>query len=731
MCESRKRREKSENATEKNSTLRNDEVEATGSSEQNNVDGSKRPHVAVIVPSAEKSKCRGAKELDGSQKNSSQTLGSASDYLSNKWPLSVYLLLFSIPRICACKWPSADVLFILDSTFNVNQLDHQKQIEFVDKVLQSIDISSEDSHVSLAQFTPEARYEFGLADTANRPEAEMRLQSASYAPCDASTSRTGCQTTSVNTLAKYSLDRGNRKYIPDVIVVISSSKYTLPELLDKETLMFPVSPIHFFHISIAGPTITHFEPSARTIPFGANDFTLLNELSDPLCKSVNLFLTGEINSAQFGTVCWTVIGILIAVFLVSTALLVYALYSYREEALKLRQVQTQMEKNLRTQNEYFTAKLHSQMEEQIKTSQKHAEEIKMQQATMQAQHDELAKRLEETKAAASNQPAPSAHPQPIIIPFYPPNTRHDVSQQRNTGPRNENRVGNGTDEMIMTNPDGTTTRFVRDANGIMRAFKTEKTNPTANGTLPTAREKGDGHHISRLNLEESNASRLWRSEDPNSVSEGTESVISLHGGLLPHDHPARSLPPIDIMFLVDSSSSIGIANFEALKVNICNVLDDIDIAPGRSRVSLIQYAQEPSVVFGFDKYYSTQSVKKGVMRMSYTGGATMLAKALAFAAGILYKEQNLKDRKRRHKLLRTPRHDRLQILCLASDGYSEDKIENATNNLHDRLQIKIFAMVTRSFNKEKLIPVTRFEGSIFMMDQKESISIWLWRQQVG
>ena len=87
--------------------------------------------------------------------------------------------------------------------------------------------------------------------------------------------------------------------------------------------------------------------------------------------------SGEINSAQFGTVCWTVIGILIAVFLVSTALLVYALYSYREEgrivipiekvcshffsALKLRQVQTQMEKNLRTQNEYFTAKLHSQV----------------------------------------------------------------------------------------------------------------------------------------------------------------------------------------------------------------------------------------------------------------------------------------------------------------------------------------------------------------------------------
>lgn len=29
--------------------------------------------------------------------------------------------------------------------------------------------------------------------------------------------------------------------------------------------MSPVSPIHFFHISIAGPTITNFEPSARLL----------------------------------------------------------------------------------------------------------------------------------------------------------------------------------------------------------------------------------------------------------------------------------------------------------------------------------------------------------------------------------------------------------------------------------------------------------------------------------
>uniref|UniRef100_A0A1I7UMV9 VWFA domain-containing protein n=1 Tax=Caenorhabditis tropicalis TaxID=1561998 RepID=A0A1I7UMV9_9PELO len=198
---------------------------------------------------------------------------------------------------------------------------------------------------------------------------------------------------------------------------------------------------------------------------------------------------------------------------------------------------------------------------------------------------------------------------------------------------------------------------------------------------------------------------------------------------LPRDHPARKLPPIDLMFLVDTSSSIGINNFDIQKNFICEILKDVDIAPGRSRISMVQYAQDPSVVFGFDQYYSFESVRRGVMRLSYTGGATMLSKALAFAGGIMYHEQNLKKTTKRHQFLPTPKHDRLQVLCLVSDGYSDDNADKESVNLHDRLHVKIFAVVTRSFNKDKLVPITRFDGSIFTVHQRESVAIWLWRQQ--
>lgn len=45
-----------------------------------------------------------------------------------------------------------------------------------------------------------------------------------------------------------------------------------------------------------------------------------------------------------------------------------------------------------------------------------------------------------------------------------------------------------------------------------------------------------------------------------------------------------------------------------MKESICNFLKDVDIAPGRSRVAVVIFANEPIVYFGFDKYYSYKSI---------------------------------------------------------------------------------------------------------------------------
>ena len=78
---------------------------------------------------------------------------------------------------------------------------------------------------------------------------------------------------------------------------------------------------------------------------------------------------------------------------------------------------------------------------------------------------------------------------------------------------------------------------------------------------------------------------------------------------LPLEHPARTLPPVDVMLLVDASSSIGNTQFENVKTFLKDFTNDIDISPGRSKLCVVLFAQEPQVFFGFDRFYSNRAVR--------------------------------------------------------------------------------------------------------------------------
>ncbi|KAK6756543.1 hypothetical protein RB195_014765 [Necator americanus] len=622
--------------------------------------------------------------------------------------------------------------------------------------LSNIKISEHESQLALAQFTPRSRREFGFGEVNTNVEARLALERVNFSPCDVISDKERCRPrASINSLAGDVLQTGNRKRLPDVVVVISSTKYRIPEQLPTETLFSPQSPLHIFYVMIGGPSPdeSRFEPSATFTRLSAVDFTALERLVVPLCETVNSFVGGTTQKAAFGATCWLVTGILAGVLLLCLLVFGYAVYAYRRESKVLSYRLKEMENKLRSQNEFFTAKLHTQMEEQIKAGERHAEELRKHNETienMQVHQMELQRQQQ-----LSTVPPPSIpQPQPIIIPYLPPNAA--VSQQPpqlgiapagqltysqvSNDPRLQGNVLNGhVQGSQLAKQDSVLTGRGSNGNGSKREEELRLRLDKLEESIGNAKRQNEhGHGVQQgSQLNSSSVEQSWPN-DPHSITEedssdGTttdDSGYVAQGGKLPSNHPARHLPPVDILLLVDSSSSIGISNFEAVKANIINVLEDVDIGPGRSRVALVQYALQPSVVFGFDKYYSLKSVKKGVERMSYTGGATMLSKALSFAAGLLYKEQNMRDvKKRKHKLMPTPRHDRLQVLCLVSDGASDDNIDRAAAYLHEKLQIKIMAMVTRSFHKDRLVAVTRFEGSIFVMDQKESISIWLWRQQ--
>ncbi|CAI4224677.1 unnamed protein product [Auanema sp. JU1783] len=203
------------------------------------------------------------------------------------------LLLISCPFINMCKWPKSDILFILDGSYNVNQYEHEKEISFMRKCLSDIDVSEISSKVAVAQFTPKAKLEWELVEVEDNEEVNMKLQQVLYAPCDTMDKKLNCSPpASLNYIAKTGLENGNRKWIPDVIILISNSRYKLPDIGEKEVLMSPISPIHIFQVNINSNSQKPdmFEPSATNIRLNAIDFNALDLLVHPLCESVNQFV---------------------------------------------------------------------------------------------------------------------------------------------------------------------------------------------------------------------------------------------------------------------------------------------------------------------------------------------------------------------------------------------------------------------------------------------------------
>ncbi|VDK46834.1 unnamed protein product [Cylicostephanus goldi] len=123
------------------------------------------------------------------------------------------------------------------------------------------------------------------------------------------------------------------------------------------------------------------------------------------------------SAAVFGSTCWLVIGILGAILLLCLLVFGYAVYAYRQESKTLSYKLKEMEKTLRAQNEFFTAKLHAQMEEQIKLGEKHAEELRKHNEAIQMAQIEI-QRQHQLSAVP---PVQAAQPQPIIIPYLPSN----------------------------------------------------------------------------------------------------------------------------------------------------------------------------------------------------------------------------------------------------------------------------------------------------------------------
>ncbi|XP_019581529.2 collagen alpha-6(VI) chain [Rhinolophus sinicus] len=118
----------------------------------------------------------------------------------------------------------------------------------------------------------------------------------------------------------------------------------------------------------------------------------------------------------------------------------------------------------------------------------------------------------------------------------------------------------------------------------------------------------------------------------------------------------------DIMFLVDSSGSIGSQNFIKMKTFMKNLVNKTQIGADRVQVGVVQFSNINKEEFQLDKYTFQSKIADAIDQMEYIGDTTLTGSALTFVAQYFSPNKGARPNVRK-------------FLILITDGEAQDIVK--------------------------------------------------------
>ncbi|KAG8432407.1 hypothetical protein GDO86_016886 [Hymenochirus boettgeri] len=86
--------------------------------------------------------------------------------------------------------------------------------------------------------------------------------------------------------------------------------------------------------------------------------------------------------------------------------------------------------------------------------------------------------------------------------------------------------------------------------------------------------------------------------------------------------------PMELVFVIDSSESVGPENFEIIKDFVTALVDRVTVGRNATRIGLVLYSLEVRLEFGLNRFINQQDVKQAIRKMLYMGEGTYTGTAL-------------------------------------------------------------------------------------------------------
>uniref|UniRef100_G1LDX5 Collagen alpha-5(VI) chain n=1 Tax=Ailuropoda melanoleuca TaxID=9646 RepID=G1LDX5_AILME len=163
----------------------------------------------------------------------------------------------------------------------------------------------------------------------------------------------------------------------------------------------------------------------------------------------------------------------------------------------------------------------------------------------------------------------------------------------------------------------------------------------------------------------------------------------------------------DIMFLVDSSGSIGLENFGKMKTFMKSLLAKIQIGPDRTHIGVIQFSDKTREEFQLNKYFTQNEISDAIDRMSLIDKNTLTGNALISV------DQYFTPAKGARIGIK-------KFLILITDGEAQDAVRDPAKALRDK-GVVIFSVGVYGANRTQLEEISGDGNLVFQVESFDDL----------